>query len=387
MDNIRLMMNLIRQEVCGYNFDASDFSLFSEEDSNNLYLLSKAHDLAHVVGSALDKNGLLKPEYPVTAKYKKQMMLAVFRVERLNFDLGQISSLLEGVGIAFIPLKGSVLRGLYPNAYQRTSCDIDVLVKEKDLKKSVKVLEENGYRKEDFGSHDVSMFSPSGNHVELHYDLVEDGRAKNAKRLLKDVWEFAKVKDGYAYQHELNDEMFYFYHVAHMAKHFENGGCGVRSLIDLWILNHKIQFSKNQREETLKTGGLIEYEQSVNKLSEVWFSGKEQTEITEKLQNYIISGGIYGTTENKVVANRTVKGGKAKYILGRIFLKHDVLKYQYPILKKHKWLTPFMQIRRWFRLVFRGGIKRSVNEIKVNARVSEQEVMKVAEFFSEIGLR
>lgn len=29
----------------------------------------------------------------------------------------------------------------------------------------------------------------------------------------------------------MKEEMFYFYHIAHLAKHFEVGGCGIRQII------------------------------------------------------------------------------------------------------------------------------------------------------------
>ena len=39
-----------------------------------------------------------------------------------------------------------------------------------------------------------------------------------------------------------------------MAKHFENGGCGVRPFIDLWILNHRRPFDRAKRESLLRDG-------------------------------------------------------------------------------------------------------------------------------------
>ena len=315
------------------------------------------------------------------------MMLAVFRVERLNYDLVDLSEILEKAGVDFIPLKGSVLRGYYPSAYQRTSCDIDVLVREEDLKSSVKILEENGYKKEEFGSHDVSFFSPSGNHIELHYDLVEDGRANSSKKILSDVWNVAQVKEGKKHYYELPDEMFYFYHVAHAVKHFENGGCGIKPLIDCWVLNHRVEFDSQKRQELLKKGGLDKFERVFQELSEGWFSGKEMSATALKMQNYIVKGGVYGNTENKVRVKRAKSKGKFRYFLSRIFISYDALKYSYPVLIKHKWLMPFMQIARWFRLVFkRDSAKRSINELKINGAVSEKQAEETAEFFSEIGL-
>ena len=37
------------------------------------------------------------------------------------------------------------------------------------------------------------------------------------------------------------DELFYFYHIAHMVKHFENGGCGIRPVV-LSLLKENFEF-------------------------------------------------------------------------------------------------------------------------------------------------
>ena len=59
MENlIRTMMDLIAYEVCGKSIDKSQYTL-TDEDLAKLYKLSKSHDLAHLVGDALIKNGLI----------------------------------------------------------------------------------------------------------------------------------------------------------------------------------------------------------------------------------------------------------------------------------------------------------------------------------------
>ena len=75
---IRVMMDLIAYEVCGTNIDKSQYSLTDEELV--LYKLSKSHDLAHLVGDALIKNDLIE-DGEIKAKFQKQIMLAVYRIE------------------------------------------------------------------------------------------------------------------------------------------------------------------------------------------------------------------------------------------------------------------------------------------------------------------
>ena len=54
----------------------------------------------------------------------KDMRNAIIREHTYN----SICSALNRESIAYIPLKGSVIKDLYPESWMRTSCDIDILV-------------------------------------------------------------------------------------------------------------------------------------------------------------------------------------------------------------------------------------------------------------------
>ena len=75
-----------------------------------------------------------------------------------------------------------------------------------------------------------------------------------------------------------------------------------------------------------------------------------------------------------------------KYLFSRVFLPYDSIKFHYPILEKHRWLMPFMQVRRWFKLIFLGGLKRSVNEISINATLSKEQQDSTQQLLKQLGL-
>ena len=102
----------------------------NETEAAALYALAKRHDVAHLLAIALQ--GKLLPG-DVSASLRRQYMGAVFRTEQLLAEQAAITAALEEAGLVFLPLKGAVLRALYPEPYLRTSCDIDVLVHECDL--------------------------------------------------------------------------------------------------------------------------------------------------------------------------------------------------------------------------------------------------------------
>ena len=371
MENlIHAMMDLIASEVCGKTIDKSQYAL-TDEELAKLYKLSKSHDIAHLVGDALIKNDLIKND-EIKAKFQKQIMLAVYRYEKINYELARLRKVLNEAKIPFIPLKGSVLRRYYPEPWMRTSCDIDVLVHESDLERAVLALTSvAGYKADSKGSHDVGMFSDGGVHLELHYSLIEDKIVGSVADILQNVWEKASpVSDNSEYA--FGDDMFFFYHTAHMAKHFINGGCGIRPFIDIWVLNHRVSFNREKRDVLLDEGGLLTFAKQAEALSEVWFGNGEHTDITRRMQDYLLKGGVYGTTANRVSVQQIRKGGKIRYAFSRIWLPYDVLKFHYPSLEGKRWLLPIFEVRRWFKLIFCGGFKRSVNELKLNSSTTSE---------------
>ena len=204
--------------------------------------------------------------------------------------------------------------------------------------------------------------------------------------MLKMVWDNASLKEGYSYYYEMSDAMFYFYHIAHMAKHFELGGCGIKPFIDLIVLHDIKTKDISQRNLFLEQGGLLRFEQMAQKLSQIWFFNQEHTSLTMDMQNYVLGGGVYGSKENRIVLQQQKKGGKFKYILSRIFMPYNEIKYYYPILKKHKWLLPIMQVRRWFRLVFCGGFSRSKKEMKINSNTSKKQARQMQNLLKQLEL-
>ena len=123
----------------------------------------------------------------------------------------------------------------------------------------------------------IYFFTSSGVHIELHYDLTECEKYGN--EILRNIWRYTHPSKENQYRLLLDDAAFYFYHLSHMAKHFENGGCGIRPFIDLYLLNTHIEFDKLKREELIKQGGLEKFSKNCENLSFAWFGNKEIDEL------------------------------------------------------------------------------------------------------------
>lgn len=71
----------------------------------------------------------------------------------------------------------------------------------------------------------------------------------------------------------------------------------------------------------------------------------------------------------------------------RMFMPYAYLKDEYPVLKKHKWLTPIYQAVRWFQMLRRkGGLDNSVSELKANVISRKNDAASVAEILKHLGL-
>lgn len=351
-----------------------------------LFKLSKKHDVAHLIGCAL-KVSENKIDEDIQKAFEQEMNLAMFRYIKSSYDFDAISNSLENAQIKFIPLKGSVIRKYYPEPWMRSSCDIDILVHKEDLDAAISCLvKELQYTEGGRATHDASLFSPQNVHVELHFDLVEEGRAKNAIDVLRSVWENVTLHEGREYWYEMTDAYFYFYHIAHMAKHFETGGCGIRPFIDLWILDHIKDVDISARDTLLSLGGLLKFANAARDLSEVWFGDKEANETAIQMQDFLIRGGVYGSIDNRVALAHGKKGGRIRYILSRVFAPYSKLKRYYPILEKHKWLMPIMQVRRWFMLLKPRIAKMAKREMEMNVNIDKKSSEKMSELLEHIGL-
>ncbi|MBQ3063841.1 MAG: nucleotidyltransferase family protein [Clostridia bacterium] len=362
--------------------NGAEITGFSPDMLGELCALATAHDMAHLVAEALDAAGLLNGTDEATQTLRRARFAAVFRAEQMDEALAAIREAFSAENIPFLPLKGAVIRELYPARWQRTSCDIDVLVSEENLSAAADALTDG----EEFtlgekGAHDLSLYSTAGVHVELHYTLVEDHIPPVIQRLLRAVWRHTFAK---AAEHTLDADYFYFYHIAHMAKHFALGGCGIRPLLDLWLLRKHHSYTA-ELDMLLDESGLATFEQSARHLASVWFDDAAHNDVTARMEAFILRGGVYGTLENQIAVAQK-KRGKLGYLLSKIFVPYRVLKHQYPIIQRHKWLTPVCHVRRWCKLLLGGEWRRVRRALRVNNGMTRAAVRAAGKLFSDLEL-
>lgn len=348
--------------------------------------VAKHHDLSQLIAYSVIRNNLLENASPEYNALKQKQLVAISRVIQIEYEQSRIFQALEENKIPFVVLKGTVIRNLYAESWMRTSCDIDTLIHESDLEKATEVLKSTlNYKVEgNKNFHDISLFSPSGVHLELHFCILENNEKLDKE--LKNVWDYLIPLENYCYGYQETPEFFLFHHLAHMAYHLLSGGCGIRPFIDLWLIENQSDFDKSTVKKLLKNCGLEKFAESASALASYWMTGTDADELCLTLEKYVLTGGCYGTERNKIAVSQAVKGNRFLYILSRIFLPYRNMIILYPWLKKLPFLLPVAEILRWIKTLNTSKLKRIKTEIETNNSIKENEKQASSDLMSDLGL-
>ena len=327
--------------------------------------------------------GLKKMNAPETRlkTLDQECIKSKYRSIQHDDSIKKIKSVLDEERISYIPLKGAVLRNLYPEITLRTSSDIDVLIHEKDVEHAVAKLEDKtDFRKRSQDYHDISMVN-SRVHLELHFNIKEND--EKIDKLLSKAWEYAiPTSEGSMY--EFTPEYQVFHIVAHMSYHFLHGGLGIRPFIDLWLIKRKIVFNTIILEDMLDSCGLLQFYRESCYLSDVWMCDEKPSETTRLFEDFCLSGGVFGNERFRIAGSQRKKRGW-RYIGSRVFPpKYQVKEYyKDPNGKEHS--LPYYYVKRWRSWLSKD--RRTDLRRQINATVtSDKEYQNTAdELFARLG--
>jgi len=365
-----ILFLLLRSELRGGELTEAEKAALREHcdiaQQRALFSLSGQHDMVHLVGAALLRHGLLPNEGGPREKYENQQLHAVYRYENAQHELSRIGELFTSQKIDYIPLKGAKISRFYPEPWMRTSTDIDILVREGDLERALSLLTEKlGYTADERRQyHDVTLLSPNRVHVELHFSLQEPMERMNG--VLSRVWDHAAPVFGGSHEYAMQPAFFLFHQIAHAAYHFAKGGCGIRPVADVYLLQNALTYDGEELSRYLSESGLSVFADGLFALSRVWFGGEVHTPLTEKMEAYILRAGSFGLLDNRVAVEQLESGGSGKHLRRRIFMPYRELCSYYEGLARRPWLTPFYQVRRWCRILFGKNRAWAMQELKYN---------------------
>lgn len=286
-----------------------------------------------------------------------------------------------------MPLKGIRTKQFYPYPEFRTMGDLDILYKEDQTKKLKQVMQDAGYK---FGGYNIKHdeYEKDGVTIEMHRDVLF--RLTNAYDYFADIWERAIHAKGKQYIYEMSLEDHYLHSVCHLAEHFVRGGIGIRMVLDIYILSETPRMDKAYVQRQLKDLKLQKFEENIRSLAQLWFSDDEKTvrtEVSDELENYALSGGIFGSRETARRNGTVLYESKNKFVKQLVFPSYEVMKTSCPWLKTPI-LLPAAWLVRYKRALTasRGNIGYHIERAKTFDRVEDQEQKERCQFFERCGL-
>ena len=380
----------------------------------DILLLSEKHSLAALTYSALSRLEK-KPDGETAEKWEHAYRVCVHADIQQEFAWEEIKERFSKEGIKFLPLKGILLKSLYPEPAFRSMGDLDILYEEKDFEKIKALMRESGYeyRTESAGSNHQIFFRPPVTTVELHRALLND--TSPFAEYYKDVWRRA-LPTAEPFVCRLSREDEYIFLLIHGHKHFSGAGSGVRTVLDFWLYLKRygkeldreyIAAELSRAQEIARQSASPHAQEIACQSASPSIQETSQTAKSENLRNTdpetafnpfeeaasdmivetaaeteapleefektlereislwfsaenptldetevaLLSDGVYGRIE-KLWERKLQEKGKFKYFAERLFPPYKVMKQRFTLLEKLPFLLPFFWIWRLIRGAF-----------------------------------
>ncbi|MCQ2469065.1 MAG: nucleotidyltransferase family protein [Ruminococcus sp.] len=349
---------------CSLNRVVPDKERISNTDLEKLFAVSRHQTLVSLTAFALETADIYNSRFD-DAKEK-----AIRKNLFLDTERKKLFAFCENKGIWYMPLKGSILKDIYPEYGMRQMADNDILYDITYREDVRKYFESLGYEVFLYGkkNHDIYMKPPVLN-FEMHYDLFgeyinsvwADYYSDIKNRLIKD-------QDN-QYGYHFSDDDFYIYITTHEYKHFSRNGTGLRSLADRYVFIKNKDLDLNYIEAECQKLGIAEYEKESRELSLKLFEHEPDldkfTDAELKMLNCYLDSGTYGSVENKV-AKSLKNQSKLSFWIQNIFIPWKLMKYSVPFTAASPLLYPIGVIWRCCRVLIknRGLLRQTVKAVK-----------------------
>lgn len=311
---------------------------------------------------------------------------------RQSYMIQKLKEAFHQNGIEYMPLKGTLLKAMYPKPDMRIMGDADILIKLEQYEKIKPILVEFGFEEVVESDHELSWKSQNL-FLELHKRIVPSYN-KDYYSYFGDGWNLARKSQVQDNCYEMSPEDTFIYLFTHLAKHYRDGGIGIRHITDIWVyLNKNKNLDKKYIEKELKELRLWDFYKNVLDTINVWFEDGQSSDITDFITNVIFGSGAYGTHEAQLVAS-TVKlmndsdnasKARSKKALRILFPKHKNMVARYPVLKKAPILLPVFWIVRGFETIVFNPQKIKANKKSMDT-ITSNKVTDYQKALNFVGL-
>ncbi len=372
----------------------SDFP--QELDFNEFFKLSRDHrleNIAYVMLKQTNMSGISKQDaQKLENAYMQSMMITATQQHYLE----QVEKAFEENSIDYLVLKGRELSRLYLSPDMRQSSDFDIYIGVENSEKAKGIMRNIGFAVKEYSEDENHDEYVIGKWVlcELHRVLIQGNYPwkKGCNKIVDNL----TLCDGTKHCYKMSKEDFYVYNIAHAAKHMKFSGIGIKVFLDIEViyLKYKDSFDYEYLNAKLEACHLKEFEKNARLLCEYWFEGNNNVSVTiKKMASYVVSSGWIGTVEQMLATDVAERSGKTnsklvakiKKCISIVLSPYETMVERYPILRKHKWLTPLYRVRRAISAIVK---KRSLIKSVTNT-IDETDMdvgKRILEFKKSIGL-
>ena len=376
-----IIIEIIRAELTG-----GDYSLPVNCDYKKLFKVSENHKVTTLVSGAV-LNCESAPD-KVKDVFKRELFKANMRYSTQENERIELSRIFAENNIKFCFLKGHKVSGFYDKPELRYMLDMDVYIEESKISLAEEIVKNRGYELNTFGDDkDIGYIKKPFLNIEIHKELKYD--YDKGYDYYKGAFQRLMAGDN-ACELNMTNEDFYVYILSHSAHHFENGGTGIRNILDHFYLKEKLLplCDESTLSENLESTGLLVFNEKMNKLSDCWFKNDAMTDDIKELSDFILLSGVFGNQINEYISG-IIRGeydeSKSSYLLRRILPPLKQMKVRYTILEKLPFALPIFWIIRLLSFLF-SRKNDAVSEVRTMNSVDKQEKENYKRFMQKNGL-
>jgi len=335
-----------------------------------VFEFGKAHEVSNIAYIAVQKLQN-KPDADTLKDWKTFYAFSITRNANQFEVRSNIIDIFAQNNIRSLEVQGTIMKTFYPRPEWRMMTDIDFIVDKKNLPKIKALFESKQYNPtysvgDDLEPFEVGSYADYNTLIEVHSEFFEHSEYEAYGSITEP---FANaVPTGEKLCYKTDDTTFYLYTILHCIKHYLGKGCGIRRILDIFVLNEKLgdKIDKDRVNEVFERSGYTKTVQELFALSEKWFGDSAADFDLSHAEEIVIKSGNHGSDVIKY-SRRLEKSGqnvasfRLKSLLSRIFLSKKEIYSTYPYCKEHNLPLVFAWIYRWGCLLF---VKKYRNKAK-----------------------
>lgn len=361
-------------------------------DFEAIFQLARAHKLAGFPFHALCRmSAAQRPSETIQADWRRAATQEAVCDAGYTYEYENLLNLFEQNQISVLPLKGFVLKRVYPKPELRSMGDLDLCCAKQQAEQIYQCLCANGYHAAQFGrTHTDKYIHTTGIYVEVHTDLSNEAFSSEAARYLAGLLEQAHPMKGHRFVLDLAPEDHYIYIMLHLLKHFMHGGTGLRSVLDVWAYRRQVPMNQTVLEHAWKRFGIEGFAANMEQLADAWMDNTRPSGVQQRLGDYLVGSGVYGNTQN-LVANLVTDAGtsvyrkKWNYMRKRLFWPYQKMKNRFPVLDRAPVLLPVFWVYRLWIALFRER-RRLTEELGILRDYTAENTDAVLRLRHDLGL-